>query len=178
MPILSVNRVNTSPTMQTNVIPQAGRKRLGFDSQVNFSGHGESEGKESNHWFLKLLLGAAGIFVAYKLLKNPVKNIIRDYGKDDFKDLFKKAEKKETFAWKDAEEHMRGLHKSNKDVETGFLIRLTDDQRTLFEVAPNEGIAMGYKHGDHHIVTKTVACDKLDQKCSDKLGNDRYYQFA
>lgn len=179
MPIIPINSVNTSPTSQTNVIPQAGRKRLAFDNKVNFgNSSAEKEENESSHWFLKLLLGAVGVFVAYKLLKNPVKNIFKDYGKDNFIDLFKKAEKKETFAWKDAEEHMKGLHKSNKDIETGFLLRLTDDQRTMFDVVPNEGIALGYKLGDSHVVTKTFACDKLDQKCLDKLGNDRYYQFA
>lgn len=179
MAIIPVNSANTTASAQTNVIPQVGRKNFGFASRVNFGSHGgESEESGSSHWFLKLLLAAAGVFVAYKLLKNPVKNVFKNYGKDDFVDLFKKAEKKETFAWKDAEEHMRSLHKSNKDIETGFLIRLTDDQRTIFGVIPNEGIAMGYKVGDRHVISKTFACDKLDQKCLDKLGNDRYYKFA
>jgi hypothetical protein len=73
---------------------------------------------------------------------------------------------------------MRSLHKSDKNIEKGFLLRLTDDQRTAFGVVPNEGLAMGYKVGEHHVVTKTIVCDKLDDKCLTKLGNDYYYQFA
>lgn len=179
MAIIPVNSANTTASAQTNVIPQVGRKNFDFASRVNFGNHGSAhEESENTHWFLKLLLGAAGIFVAYKLLKNPVKNVFRNYGKDDFVDLFKKAEKKETFTWKDAEEHMRSLHKSNKDIETGFLIRLTDDQRTIFGVIPNEGIAMGYKIGDRHVISKTVVCDKLEDKCLNKLDKGYYYQFA
>lgn len=170
---------NSTISSQSNVIPQVGSKRLNQTSQVNFSSHGSGgEEKESSHWFLKTLLVLAGGYVAYRFLKNPVKNIIKDFGKDNFVDLFKKAEKKETFAWRDVEEHMRSLHKSNKSIERGFLLRLTDNQRTIFGVVPNEGIALGYKVGEHHVVTKAVVCDKLDDKFLKKLGNDYYYQFA
>lgn len=176
MPILPINSANKAPSKQANVIPQVGRKKFDLKNQINFSGHGESE--ESNHWFIKLLLILAGGYVAYKCLKNPVKHIVTDFSKDDFIDLFKKAEKKEIMTWKDVEEHMRELHKSNKGIQTGFLMRLTDDQRTMFNVVPNEGIAMGYKVGNRNVISKTVVCDKLDEKFLTKLGNDFYYQFT
>lgn len=176
IPLISAN--NSLP-VQTNVIPQVGSKRLTPESQVNFSGHGSGHDEGgSSHWFLKLVAVCAGGYIAYRFLRNPVKNVIRDFSRDNFVDLFKKAEKKETFAWRDVEEHMRGLHKTHKEVEKGFLLRLTDSQRATFGVIPNEGLAMGYKVGERSVVTKTVVCDKLDDKMLKKLGNDYYYQFA
>jgi len=87
MTIIPLVSVNSAPPAQTNVIPQAGSRKLCPANQINFSG--QSEEKESSHWFLKLLLVAVGGFFAYRFLKNPVKNLIRDIGKDNFIDLFK-----------------------------------------------------------------------------------------
>lgn len=176
MAIVPINASN-SANGQNNVVPQIGSKRLNSANKVGFGSHGGGEGG-SSHWFLKLLLLCAGGFVAYKLLKTPVSKIIKDFGKDNFVDLFKKAEKKETLTWKEVESQMKDIRKSNKDIEAGFAIRLNEEQRKGFNVAENEGVALGYKLGDHHVVTKSVVCDKLDDKLSKKFEGKNLIPFV
>lgn len=168
MAIIPINASN-SASGQNNVVPQIGPRRLSSTNQVRFGNHGGSEGGGSSHWFLKLLLGAAGAFVAYKLLKTPVTKIIKDFSKDNFVDLFRKAEKKETLTWKEVESQMSDIRKGNKDIQNGFAMRLSEEQRKGFSVAENEGVALGYKLGDHHVVSKAVVCDKLDDKLTKKF---------
>lgn len=175
MAIVPLNASN-SANGQNNVVPQIGSKRLNAASQVGFGNHGG--GEKSSHWFLKLLLVVAGGFVAYKLLKTPVSKIIKDFGKDNFIDLFKKAEKKEILTWKEVESQMTDIRKSNKDIEAGFAMKLTEEQRKAFSVAENEGVALGYKLGDHHIVTKSIVCDKLDDKLSKKFDGKYLIPFV
>lgn len=176
MAIVPINATN-SASGQNNVIPQIGSKKSNPASRVGFGSHGGG-GESSNHWFLKLLLVVAGGFVAYKLLKTPVSKIIKDFGKDNFIDLFKKAEKKETLTWKEVESQMKDIRKSNKDIEAGFAMRLTEEQRKGFGVVENEGVAMGYKLGDHHVVTKSVVCDKLDDKLTKKFDGKYLIPFV
>lgn len=168
---------SNSASGQNNVIPQAG-KPTNPAKKLNFGSHGGGGEGGSSHWFLKLLLVAAGGFVAYKMLKTPVKNIIKDFGKDNFIDLFKKAEKKETLTWKEVETQMADIRKSSKDIEAGFAMRLTEEQRKAFSVAENEGVAMGYKLGDHHVVTKAIVCDKLDDKLTKKFDGKYLIPFV
>lgn len=176
MAIKPINPTN-SANGQNNVIPQVGSKKANLVNYVNFGNGGHDEGG-SSHWFLKLLLVAAGGFVAYKLLKTPVSKIIKDFGKDNFIDLFKKAEKKETLTWKEVEAQMADIRKSNKNIEAGFALRLTEEQRKGFGVAQNEGVAMGYKLGDHHVVTKSVVCDKIDDKLTKKFDGKYLIPFV
>lgn len=176
MAILPINASN-SANGQNNVIPQAG-KRSNPANQLSFGNHGGGEEGGSSHWFLKLLLLCAGGFVAYKMLKTPVTKIIKDFGKDNFIDLFKKAEKKEILTWKEVESQMKDIRKSNKDIEAGFAMRLTEEQRTAFNVAENEGVAIGYKLGGHHVVTKSVVCDELDDKLTRKFDGKPLIPFV
>lgn len=167
MAIVPINATN-SANGQNNVVPQIGSKKNN-PNQIGFGSHGGGEEGGSSHWFLKLLVVVAGSYFAYKLLKTPVQKIINDFGKDNFIDLFKKAEKKEILTWKEVESQMADIRKKNKDIQTGFAMRLNEEQRSAFAVAENEGVAMGYKLGDHHVVTKAVVCDKLDDKLSKKF---------
>ena len=167
MAILPINATN-SANGQNNVVPQIGSKKNN-QNQVGFGSHGGGEEGGSSHWFLKLLVVVAGGFIAYKLLKTPVSKIIKDFGKDNFIDLFKKAEKKETLTWKEVESQMSDIRKKNKDIQAGFAMRLSEEQRNAFAVAENEGVAMGYKLGEHHVVTKAIVCNKLDDKLSKKF---------
>lgn len=174
MAILPINASN-SANGQNNVVPQVGKRNN--SNQIGFGSHGGGE-EGSSHWFLKLLLVVAGGYVAYKFLKTPVQKIINDFGKDNFIDLFKKAEKKEILTWKEVESQMADIRKKNKDIETGFAMRLSEEQRKGFAVAENEGVALGYKLGDHHVVTKAVVCDKLDDKLSKKFEGKNLIPFV
>ncbi len=166
MAIVPINATN-SANGQNNVVPQIGSKKTN-PNQVGFGSHGGGD-DGSSHWFLKLLVVVAGGYFAYKLLKTPVQKIINDFGKDNFIDLFKRAEKKQTLTWKDVESQMADIRKRNKDIQAGFAMKLSEEQRKAFAVAENEGVAMGYKLGEHHVVTKAVVCDKLDDKLSKKF---------
>lgn len=177
MAIIPINASN-SANGQNNVVPQIGSKRLNPSDKVGFGSNGGGGEGGSSHWFLKLLLAAAGGFIAYKLLKTPVTKIIKNFGKDNFVDLFRKAEKKETLTWKEVESQMSDIRKGNKDIEAGFAIRLNDEQRKAYSVAENEGVAMGYKLGDHHVVTKAVVCDKLDDKLTKKFDGKPLIPFV
>ena len=179
MTIIPLSSVNSSSPVQTNVIPPAGSRKSHSANQVNFSASGgESQEGGSSHWFLKLVLACAGGYVAYRFLKNPIKNLIRDIGKDNFVDLFKKAEKKEILSWSDVESHMKSIGKANKNSKNGFVFRLNDAQRTGFKVTTNEGVALGHKAGESHVVTKTVVCDKLDAKLIKKFNGKYLIPFS
>lgn len=178
MPIMSVN----SYPAKTNVIPSAGSKRFNPVNQVNFRGHeGNHEREnENNHWFLKLLLVCVAGYAGYRVFKNPIRNAFNKVlGHGTFKELFKKAETKETLTLKDVETYMKNLAKDNKDSKRGFILKLDEAQRKQSGITSKEAFAFGYFNKDGDVIaSKAVACDKLDDALSKKFDEKCLIPFA
>lgn len=178
MTVIPLSSVRSYP-VSTNVIPTAGRKNSPLGDSVSFKGHAEhEEGEKNSHWFLKLLLVGVAGYVAYRFLKKPVGKFIKELKAENLVESFKKAEKKETFTWSEAEAAMKKIKDENKDSKAGFIFRLSEAKKAECSVTTKEGFALGYKVGDNHVVTSTVACDKLDDKFTKILNGKNYILFS